>query len=800
VGARRVPWLRHITAAFFAFATVLVLGVWLVLRQTLPPQTATIDLPNLSAPVTVRFDSHGIPFIRARSDQDAAEALGYLHARDRMFQMDLMRRAAGGTLAELFGASALDNDEEMRRLGLRHRAEADLSDLSPAARALLQAYADGVNAWIAQRGRFAAPEYLVLGRPPPWTITDSLLWGKMMGLWLSNNWYTEMARLALAGHLPLAKIDALWPSVPNEVTEAAGAPPSAAPSPAHAALIERGLSRAAAAILVGMRYYPEPFTLPAEASNEWAISGSRSATGAPLLAGDPHLGFGFPSLWYLARIDTPTETLAGATAPGLPFIIIGHNEHVAWTFTTTGADVQDIFIEHPTRDGQAYETPTGPQPFATRRERIRVAGHADIVLTVRETRHGPVLGTTPDGQNLLAVAMANLAPHDTDADGLLKLNDAQSVFDVEAASARITSPVQNLLSADTEGNIGFFTTGKVPIRKNGDGAWPVDGADGRHDWIGFASGAALPHAINPPSGMLINANNPTVGRHFPIFMGSDVYGDWRARRIETLLLAGGNRKTARYVAQMQLDVTSVFAQDLLPRLLVVSLPANDTATAARNLLRNWSGEMSMNTPQPLIFNAWTRAILEQILEQNRLSDRDLPWSEDNLLYALLSSPTNHAFQSIWCDDHCDLLLRTALDRAITQLQKRYGANPQTWRWGQAHDADFNDPLVSRLPLVGRLGRFSLPVPGDDTTIDVASPARTQADPDGFTAIHGPELRAVFDLSDLDRSLFVIAPGQSGNLLSRHADDLLKRWRDGDNLVLGASPLTQGGLLELRPAP
>ena len=489
-----------------------------------------------------------------------------------------------GSLAELFGVAALDNDEEMRRLGMRHRAEADLADLSPASRALLQAYADGVNAWIAQRGRFASPEYLFLGAPPPWTMTDSLLWGKMMGLWLSNNWSTEMARLALAAHQPVTKIDALWPSVPNDVTEAAVAA-SAAPAPHHAARIDRALSRAAAAVLVWMRYFPEPFTLPAQASNEWAISGSRSATGAPLLAGDPHLGFGFPSLWYLARIDTPTETLAGATAPGLPFIIIGRNAHVAWTFTSTGADVQDIFIEHQTRDGQDYETPAGPQPFVTRQERIRVAGRADVILTVRETRHGPVLGTTPDGKSLLAVDMANLAPHDTDANGLFMLNEARSVFDVEAASVKITSPVQNLLSADTAGNIGFFTTGNVPIRKNGDGAWPVDGADGLHDWVGFASGAALPHAINPPSGMLINANNPTVGSNFPVFMGSDVYGDWRARRIETLLLAGGNRETARYFAQMQLDVTSVFAQDLLPGLLAVPLPANDTAAAARALLR-----------------------------------------------------------------------------------------------------------------------------------------------------------------------------------------------------------------------
>ena len=341
-----------------------------------------------------------------------------------------------------------------------------------------------MNAWIAQRGRFAAPEFVLTGRPRPWTIVDSLLWGKMMGLWLSGNWRTEVERLALAAGQPRSKIDALWPPAPNVLPQdaanfaqevSAPAPAASSPAPANPAL-----AVAATTTLAWMRHFPQPFTQPNQASNEWAVAGSHTASGRPLLAGDPpvYLGFDFPSLWYLVRIDTPEGTLAGATAPGLPFLVIGRNNRVAWTFTSNGAAVQDVFIEHRTADGRGYETPDGPRPFVMRTERIPVAGHPDVLFTFAATRHGPIVGTTPDGQGLLAVEMANLAPHDTDADGLLMLNRAQSVNNAGVAAAHITSPVQNLLAADTAGNMGLFTTGRVPIRKAGDGAWPVDGADG----------------------------------------------------------------------------------------------------------------------------------------------------------------------------------------------------------------------------------------------------------------------------------------------------------------------------------
>jgi penicillin amidase len=778
---RRWPrWLRRTLAGLGLVLCVLTITVAALIWRVLPPQDDVLTIPGVDDPVGVTFDSNDIPFIRASSPTDAATALGYIHARDRMFQMDLMRRAASGTLAALFGPAALPNDEEMRILGVRESAEADARDLSPEARALLQAYATGVNAWIARRGWLSAPEFVILGRPKPWTIVDSLLWGKTMGLWLSGNWEVELQRLALSTHMSRDKIDSLWPiggTPPPPADSALAAPPPSYPV---------GAAAAARQALSWIRHFPEAFTQPAQASNAWAVSGAHTQTGQPLLAGDPHLAFNFPGLWYLARLDTPEGTLAGATVPGLPFIVIGHNGHVAWTFTSTGADTQDIFVEHVTPDGQHYETPSGPQAFTTRREAIQVRGQPDVVLTVRSTRHGPVIDSGPSPHTVLTVEMANLAPHDTDADGLLMLDHARWVSDAGLAAAEITSPVQNLLTADTAGNIAFYTTGRVPIRRAGDGSWPVDGADGQHDWTGWASGNALPHSVNPASGQLLNANEPTASPGFPVKLGRDTFGDWRAERIRALL-AESERATPQSFALMQTDIISDYALRLLPVLNALAVPGSDPAAPAAALLQGWDGRMAMDDPQPLIFNAWMHAFMGAVLAANDVDPAQAPMLDDRFILSLLLPADGASAQAkLWCHGDCRPLLLSALDQAMATLRHYRGSDAARWRWGRAHPALFAHPLLSRLPLLGWLGRITIPVPGDATTIDVTAPGFLPGRAE-FTALHGPELRGVYDLSDLDRSVFVIAPGQSDDLLDPHAADFLQRWRAGDNVQLGPEP-------------
>ena len=762
-GTRRLLfWLGFVVLLLAAVVTGML---WL----TLPPRSQQARIPGLSGPVDIGFDTDGIPRIHAANATDAAAATGFVHARDRMFQMELMRRAASGRLSEIAGPATLATDRLMLTLGLRRRAVADYPTLPAETRAMLEAYARGVNAWIAERGRFSAPEFLYLGRPQPWEPADSLLWGEIMGLSLSLNWRTELSRQSLAGHVPQQSIDELWPPATSEGR------PEAALAPA--------LSHIASELAAVLPRFPAPYTMPETASNEWAVDGRHTATGAPLLAGDPHLAFGFPGIWYLARIETPDGVLAGATAPGVPFLVLGHNGQIAWTFTTTGADVQDVFIEVPAGDSE-YQTPDGPRPFTVREERIKVRGEPDQMLTVRETRHGPVISDLSNRNGpILAVSMANLAPGNTAAAGLLALNQARDVDAAGKAAAMITAPVQNLLVADGQ-RIALYVTGRVPIRRAGDGSVPVPG-DGSHDWIGWATGDQLPHIVAPASGRLVNANDRVAPPDFPVFLGRDWFGNWRATRIRELL-ERSDRHTQADFARMQVDVHSDFARQVLPKFLAVPI-AEDIPRRAQGLLRDWDGAMTIDAPQPLIFNAWLQYFYGRVLQQGEIPVNDGGPLLEFVGYVL--SPAG----AHWCGGDCTSMLQASLADAVGDLTRRYGNDPTQWRWGEAHPAIFAHPMLRPLPILGKLATLSIPSPGDDSTIDRGGPAYKQ-----FQSVHGAEYRGVYDLADLDRSLFMMAPGQSGNLLSRHARDFLTRWRDGATITLGPAPDATTATIRLTP--
>ncbi|MDE2514979.1 MAG: penicillin acylase family protein [Rhodospirillales bacterium] len=799
---------RHVLRRALGWAAGLVGGGALVVLlalagaiwASLPARRDHLAIPGLSAPVAIAFDDDGVPHIRAANATDAATALGYVHARDRMFQMDLMRRAAAGRLAALFGPAALANDRLMRTLGVRRAVRAEWADLDAPTRAMLIAYARGVNAWIARKGRFAAPEFIALGAPKPWRPTDSLLWGRMMGLWLSGNWRTELARLALLRQHDAAAILALWPA------DAGGAGrPEAAAVPGG----EIGpLRRTARALLAALPAFPAPLTMPASASDEWAVDGAHSTTGAPLLAGDPHLGFGLPGLWYLARIDTPGETLAGATAPGVPFLVLGHNARIAWSFTSTGADVQDVFIETP--DGpNDYQTPDGPRPYAIRHSVIRIRGRKPEILTIRSTRHGPVISDLLAGVPaathgvVLSVAMDNLVHADSAASGLLALNRAGTLAAAGIAAARITSPVQNLLVASPR-RIGLFTTGRVPIRRDGAGggnagAMPAAGADAAHDWIGQAGGAQLPVVIAPASGRLVNGNERIAPPGFPVFLGRDWPDDWRARRIRVLLDRHGKASLDRF-ARMQRDTTSLFARAVLPAMLsglAQASPPRDADAArlrdwTRAMLATWHGEMKAALPQPAIFNAWVEAFRTAALAA-RGFPADAPAPTDLFVAASLA-PTG----ALSCGARCPALLGGALDRALAGLAARLGPDPDRWRWGAVHQVVFAHPFVRALPMLARIPLLGwmlaphLAASGDGSTLDRGGIDARLGD------VHGPAYRGLYDLADLDRSRFVIVPGQSGNPFSAHARDFLQRWRQGASIRLPAQPAEISARIVLTP--
>ena len=751
--ARTLLWTA---SALLTLPLAIALAGFAIVAATLPGGERTARIESLSAEARIDIDADGVPRIHAANATDGAAALGYAHARERLFQMELMRRAASGTLSALAGPATLNIDRMTRTLGIRLDAERDLTALDPETRKMLDAYAAGVNAWTAERGRRAGFEFLFLGPPAPWTPVDSLLWGKTMALYLSANWRTELARLALSKAMTHEQIDALWPG------HAGGGHPEAALDPRLP-----GLATKLANVLPT---FPDPFTLPATASNAWAVDGRHSASGAPLLAGDPHLAFGLPGIWYLARIETPDGVLAGATAPGVPFLVLGHNGRIAWTFTTTGADVQDLFVETPSGP-DAYMTPDGPRPITVREELIAVRGRPDEILRVRETRHGPIVSDLVDPAGpMLALSAANLTPGDTAAAGLLALDRAKDFAEAGEASAKITSPVQNMIVADRE-RIALFVTGRVPVRRAGDGAWPQPGADGAHDWTRLASGADLPRVVAPASGRLVNANERVAPPDFPTFLGRDWFADPRARRIREMLDQTPTHAPADFVA-MQADARDRFALDLLPRLLRTE-PADGIGRAALALLRDWDGAMAVDRPEPLIVTAWLRRFANDVFARQGVpSGQDeaaAPWPDIAL----------HALAIDDCAGPCDTALASSLTAALAPIAGTFGADPAAWRWGVAHPAVFAHPLLRAVPWLGRMVEARIAAPGGETTVDRGGLGGASLD-----SVHGASFRGVYDLADLDRSLFVVAPGQSGHPASPLARNFLRRWRDGAAVMLG----------------
>ncbi|MBY0335918.1 MAG: penicillin acylase family protein [Acetobacteraceae bacterium] len=743
---RRSVWGRLLGGLFVAALAVPLLlagAVW----WTLPAAREEPRIAGLSAPVAIAFDAAGIPRITAANERDFAMALGWLHARDRMFQMDAMRRGAQGRLAEIAGTGALRLDRFSRLLGLRQRAEADLAALDEETRGLLGAYAAGVNARIAERGRWIAPEFLALGAPEPWEPTHSLLWAKVMGLWLSGNYRAELERAGLARVLG----ERMWDLWPQDRT-AGRADLASLPDPGG--------------LLARVPVFPVDAPLPPMASNAWAVGPSRSATGGALLAADPHLGFSAPVLWYLARVDFPDgRMLAGATSPGVPLVVIGRNARLAWGFTTTHSDTQDVFVER-LAGPDAYETEDGPRPFTTRRETIRVRGGEPVEMLVRETRNGPVIsdldGPRTDG-TVLAVRMANLEPRDTAAQGLLALTRAANLAEARRAASLITSPPQNLMVADAEGGIALYLTGRTPIRRQGDGSLPTPGTA---PWAGFIPFDDLPHVENPASAQIVNANNRVSPEGHPAFLGRDFHGDWRFRRIQERLRARPRHDVPGFAA-IQMDEVSLLAREALP--LLRSLPrGSGPVAAAQALLADWDGTMAADAPQPLIWAAFARRMPLLALRQAGVTDAP---AGPEFLRFLLTDPRAAA----WCNGDCRAMATLALTESVQELVQRHGADPAAWRWGPLHAARFEHPLLRFVPGLNRLIRLEAPTGGDGETVHrggIRGPAGT------WNSVHGAGLRFVADLSSPDGGHAIIATGQSGHFMSRHWGDLLADWQAG----------------------
>ncbi len=780
LGVRLGAGLAKAMAALVLAIVVFLIGTYFQVRGALPPYSGHVEATGLKAPVEILRDKNAVPHIVAGSIEDAAFGLGYVHAQDRFWQMELLRRLGQGRLSELLppmliGEGVVNSDRTMRGLGVYGHAVDSLSALSSGTRTILESYSAGVNAWLSDEDRQFGLELTLIKllsggryRPERWQPADSLVWTKLMALTLDGNWRSELLRLKL-----LRKVgeDGL-----KLLTEPAGESRDATLSLVSEALNGLDLERL-------YRVTDGEGTRKREASNEWVLSGAHTVSGKPLLANDPHLGLSFPGIWYLARLVGPGFDIRGASAPGSPAIVLGHNASIGWGFTTTNLDSQDLFVERvdPT-DPNRYITPDGARPFGVREETINVLWGDPVKLRLRETRHGAVIDdfiSKPDdlapSGHVLALQATALDSQDTTIEALIRIGLAQNWNDFLAAARKVVSPMQNIVYADTSGNIGLVAPARVPIRRKGDGSFPQPGWTGEYDWAGVVPFDELPRVYNPASGIIVNANARLVPDDYRHFITRDWAEPYRQRRANQLL-----REVERHpvygMIHIQADNLSPDAAEVLPVLLKPA-PRNPRAARVIELMRRWNRFMLANRPEPLIYSAWLTE-----LQRGLMADELGPE-----LYADLATPDVTKLLRIlrdrpqWCDDRsttpvesCDDIIAAALERALDWIAARQGPEIDAWQWGREHRAAYRHPLFDGIPLLRDLASVRFASDGGAHTLNRAQPSYRGARP--FEAVHGPAYRGVYDFSDLDNSRFAIPLGESGNMLSRWSRNFVERWR------------------------
>ena len=760
---RLLKWLWRIGAVLALVLAAVGGGGYLWLRGSLPIIAGEVRVSGLGTSVEVVRDRHGIPHIYAQSETDAAFALGFVHAQDRLWQMEMSRRIGAGRLSELFGETSLGTDKFLRTLGVYRVAEANLANLEAATRATLEAYAAGVNALIEHHQGPLPPEFVILGhKPEPWRPADSLVWVKMMAFDLSKNWRNELLRARMSRHLTADQIAEAFPPYPGDA-------PVALPEFAE---LYRGLP------LAEIHAAAPPAPAAANGSNNWVVSGARTAGGKPLLANDPHLGLTAPAIWYFAHLEIAGKGVIGATLPGVPSVVLGRTDRIAWGFTNTGPDVQDLFVERiDPENPNNYLTPNGSRAFETRTEVIQVKDAEPVEHVVRATRHGPVISDVidrtdgvPAAKTVLAMAWTALSDDDRTAQAGLKLMRAEDWDQFVAALRDFHVPQQNIVYADVDGNIGFYAPARVPIRKPENttrGMMPAPGWTADNDWDGWIPFDELPHAFNPAAGVVATANNKIVPDGYPYHLTNEWELPYRAARIAELLGARETHSVASFRA-MQADVRSAMARELLPLLLTTEATSTVGKIAIRRLAA-WDATMAGDRVEPTIFVAWMRE-LNRLLFADELGNAfDRFWGYRPIFVANVLR--DHQGQGRWCDnvdtgvvESCQTILAQSLERALADLEARYGGDSDQWRWDQVHAALSEHRPFSKLPVLRRLFELQVPFAGGQFTVNRAG-NRLASARDPFATVHGPSMRAIYDLGRPDNSIFIHSTGQSGNPLS-----------------------------------
>ncbi|QWE17279.1 penicillin acylase family protein [Polynucleobacter sp. AP-Nino-20-G2] len=793
-----------------ALLLLVALGLtYLLSAHSSPSGKRTIK--SLGDSVVITFDASDIPHIQAKTSTDALFALGYLHASERSWQMEINRRLASGRLSEILGKETVSIDRFIRTLGIKHAAEQQFDRYPIATKRLLQAYADGVNAGNAHLGWALPVEYFLTGsKPGNWSPTDSVAWMLMMALDLGGNWNKELQRLELSQFLTTKQV---WEIV----------------QPYNEGELVTNVDFAKMYHDIGVfNQNPQPKNLKSKklpsteltlnevpggkdgiGSNNWALSGKLTSTGKPLLANDPHLGLSAPAVWYFAHLEAPGLNVIGGTLPGIPAVVLGRTDKFAWSFTNTGPDVQDLYIEQlDQKNPGQYRGPDGPLAFKVRQEMIDIKGEPPLRFLVKETRHGPVISDSYetakraiDTQRFaLALRWTALDVENQSVAGLIEMNQAKDLSTFEQALRKNYAPMQNVVMADIEGNIAYQAAGVAPKRTLHQGLYgvaPALGWERQYDWQGYVPFDHLPSSRNPESGWIATANQKILASNDPNPLTADWDLPTRYDRIVELIKS---RSTHDFdsMKSMQADTLSLGATPLL-ELFKSSQPKHSLGQQALELSKNFDGDMRADSTAALIFNAWADQLTQKVFSRlgYLFSENYGPRNFRQPLLSQLKNPN-----SPWCDnpkteqiETCAEASNAAFDQALEQLSKQYGSNPKNWVWGNAHIAVSEHRPLSKIPLLGSLFNLSQPFPGDSFSINVGRLELFKAD-NPFETKQAPSLRTLYDLSNLEQSLFIYQSGQSGWVQSKLYRNMSALWAKNEYLPLQMKPEKVNRQLEL----
>ncbi|HLS08437.1 penicillin acylase family protein [Lentibacillus sp.] len=736
------------------------------INRSLAQTEGTIELASLENEVTVITDEGGVPHIQAENAHDLYMAQGYIQAQSRMFQMEMSRRQASGTLSEVVGEAAVEQDKYFRALGLRRAAEKSYEIYSEESKQILQWFADGVNAYIQQAkpDNSLPVEFILMGsEPAEWTPIDSLTIGKYMAFDLGGHWERQAFNYYALNHFTDEKAYELFPSYPEN----------------KPAIIDGEEVDVAASFKDAI--IPHAFN----GSNNWVVSGEKSKSGMPLLANDPHLGLATPSIWYQMHLTSPEVNVSGVIFAGVPGIILGHNDDIAWGVTNTGPDVQQLYLEkrHPDNpnaflyEGEWEEADVIDEP-------IKVKDGETIDYQVVETRHGPVISEFADetaGGTVMSLRWTALEAT-TELEAILEINQAANWAEFERGLEKFLAPAQNFVFASKDGTIAYKANGNIPVYENADDALlPLEGWKAENEWQGYIPFDELPTVINPEKGFIATANNKIAEEEYPYHISHVWAQPYRYERIAEVL-AAGEKFTVEDMKALQMDQTNLQAREFVPMFIDVLGEADlsDDEKAALQLLSEWDYTDTVDAAQPLIFHQWMHEI-ESLLYDDEIPEAvmDLFGGKGQTTDQLLRKGND----SVWIQDNGGLqeVFAASLESTLDQLVDEYGSTMPDWQWGDYHRVQFYHPLSDISPILAFFFNREEPIPTGGSSV---TPMAASHDAETGIVDHGASWRFVIDTVNLMRGYHTVGPGQAGHFKSDWYHDQMNDW------VKGAYHVTQ----------